>query len=470
MLPASTPSSVPGLVDRVREAAPKLAPAVSVGATLAWWSTYFLWGTGGREPHVLSVAVALLGVSMLLVRPWRTLPLVALLLGNGVGVAAWLVVLTAPTGLAGAHEAASYTYAAQLGLVVLAWATTTARRSALVVVLLAAAGLQFTQGWLAWWGRQAPTELFQGTFYWHNQAGIFLAAGALVAYAVVVAAQRPLSPLAWVAGPLCAAGVVFTTSRGSQIGLALGILLLLGLSLGARGPRGGYLRLAGVVALSWGAATTLAGPPFFSERVAALASTAARSESLVSNGVQRFEDWRRALAIFAEWPLTGAGFYSFDSATDLVTERRDGVSTAFAHNGFLQAAADGGLVLVVPLVLALGLVLLVGARSVPAALRAGDVVQAGAVATFLVLLLHSGMDFDWTYPGLLSLTALVAVLALPTDLTGTAAARHRAPGPPVGTADRRVRLALALLALTLLVASGVMAWDGGLRLNFPVTG
>ncbi|MFP5254209.1 MAG: hypothetical protein ACLGH4_10505, partial [Actinomycetes bacterium] len=131
---------------------------------------------------------------------------------------------------------------------------------------------------------------------------------------------------------------------------------------------------------------------------------------------------------------------------------------------------DGGLVLVVPLVLALGLVILVGARSIPASLRAGDFLQPGALVTFLVLLLHSGMDFDWTYPGLLSLASLVAVLALPASVTGTASRRPGLGRLRAASSDRKVQLTLALLAVGLLATSGVMAWDGGLRLNFPVTG
>ena len=431
------------------------APTMAVSAALAWWATYFTWGTGGREPRVLSVACALLLVGIVLVRPWRAVPVAALVLCNGVGVAAFTVVLTAPTGLAGVHEAASYAYAAQLGLLVLAWASTGPRRTALLTALLAAAGLQFTQGWLPWWGLQDPTKLFQGTFYWHNQAGIFLAAGALLAFTVVVAGQRPLAPLAWVVGPLCAAGVVFTTSRGSQLGLVLGTVMLLGLAVACRGVRRRAWRLVGVAGLSWVLAQVLVGPPFFAQRVSATASTAARADSFVSNGVQRIEDWRRAFAIFWEWPVTGAGFYSFDSATEIATTKRDGVSTAFAHNGFLQAAADGGVVLAVPLFLAIGAVLAVSLHALPAALRSGDFVRLGALVTLLVLLLHSGMDFDWTYPALLSLAALVAVLALPAH-------------PDLGRRSRVVGMTFAAASVLLLVASMVGAWQGGLDLNTTI--
>lgn len=424
-------------------------------ATLAWWSTRFVEGTGGREPRLLSIGLALLLVAALLVRPWRQLPLPTLVLGTGLGLAALVVVLTAPTGLAGRHEAASYVFAGQLGVVVLAWATDHVRRTLLLLTVLAAGGLQFAHGWLPWWGLQDQGRLFQGTFYWHNQAGIFLAAGALVGYVVVLANRRPLVPLGWVVAPLCTAGVVYTTSRGSQLALVLGLVLLAAVALGVPQRRSAGLRLVLAVGLGWAATTLMTGPPFFREQAPAFASTAARSESFVSNGVQRFEDWRRAIAIFTEWPLSGAGFYSFDSATLQVTEKRDGVSTAFAHNGFLQAAADGGLFLVVPLTLAVGTVLLLGLRAVRSSVRAGDVVQPGASIVFLVLVLHSGMDFDWTYPALLSLPALLVPLALP-QVSGTADA---ATGPT------RTRLTLGVVSVALLVLAAVAAWSGGLSLN-----
>jgi hypothetical protein len=397
----------------------------------------------------------LLLLSTVLVRPWRVLGPRPVLLGCSVGAAAFGVVLTAPTGWAGAHEAASFTHAALMGVVVLAWARSTERRLALQVTVIAAAGLQFSQGWLAWWGRGDQTELFQGTFYWHNQAGIFLAAGALLAFGAVAAGRPPLAPLGWVIGPLTAAGVIFTTSRGSQLALLLGTLLLLGVAIAAR-MRAGAWRLVGAAGASWLVAYVLSGPPFFADRLSATAGTEERAGSFVSNGVQRFEDWRRAFAIFNHWPVSGAGFNSFDAATELVTTKRDGVTTAYAHNGFLQVLADGGMLLALPVFGILALVLVRSVRAIPTALRAGHVGQLTGLVTLGVFLLHSGMDFDWAYPGLLSLTSLVAVLALP--LAEDRSWQPRIPAALLGT----------LLAI-LLASSAVAAWHGGLDLNAPVS-
>ncbi|HEU5035467.1 MAG TPA: O-antigen ligase family protein [Nocardioides sp.] len=418
------------------------APDLAVGAALAWWATYLTWGTGGREPHVLSVGCALLAAAYVAVRPWRVVGPVPTALVHAVALGAWAVVLTAPTGWAGGDEVAAYTLAAELGLVTWAWATDAVRRYVVLAAVLGAAGAQFAAGWLPWWGAQDPGKLFQGTFYWHNQAGIFLAAGAVLGCAAV-AAGRPVALLGWTVTPLCVAGTVYTTSRGSQIALALGVVMLLALLRTRR------LQVLVTLALSWGITWLLTGPPFFAERVSPTASTEARSASFVGNGTQRLEDWRRAAKIFEHWPFSGAGFNSFDSAARVATTPRDDVRTAFAHNGYLQAAADGGLVLIVPLVALLAVVSWRVLRGLPA-----DPVRAGGASALLALLLHSGMDFDWGYPSLLALLGPVAALALPLPVRG----------------DRgRWDLPLAALGVGLLVVAVWSGWAGGLDLSTPVS-
>ena len=77
---------------------------------------------------------------------------------------------------------------------------------------------------------------------------------------------------------------------------------------------------------------------------------------------------------------------------------------------------------------------------------------AGAGAALLVLVLHSGMDFDWAYPSLLLLPALVAPLAL----------------GPHGRPRRLVAWWPTALAVALLVTGAWWAWGGGLSLNAPL--
>ena len=440
-------------------------PDLAVVTTLLWWATYLTWGTGGREPHRLSVAAGLLLLALLTTRPWEVLPPRAYALLTLIGVAAFGVALTAPTGWHGADDAATYACVGQLAAVVLAWSQTRGHRLVLVAIVVVAGGLQFGSGWLAWWGGQDLTRPFVGTFYWHNQAAIFLAAAALVGCGAVLSGVEGLSMLGWVITPLCACGVVVTTSRASQIALAAGLVLLLVAALLAPGRRRQpVLRLGALVGLCVATTLLLTSRLMFpgaaqSGLGAVTAATAARGrrESFSGNGAQRFEDWRRAWKIFVHWPLSGAGFHSFNSAAGVATTRRDGVRTAFAHNGFLQVLSDGGLLLAAPVLMAL-----VGAawwtvRSVRRQWRRGDLLALSCGTALLVLALHSGMDFDWSYVSLLAM--FVLVLALVAEL----------PPERVARRDGWTR-AVVGVGVCLLVLSAISAWHGGLSLNVPIGG
>lgn len=353
-------------------------------------------------------------------------------------------------------------WATATGVLLLAWAGDAARggvrRTLLLVALVAAGGAQFAAGWLPWWGAQDPQKLFQGTFYWHNQVGVFLAATGLLALAAV-AHGRAVGLLGWAVAPLCVAGTVFSTSRGSQLGLGLGVVLLVVLVGGRRaGPR---LAVLGATALGGAASVVLTGPPFFPERVSPVAGTAARSESFVGNGVTRLEDWAAAWDVFARWPVTGAGFDSFRAATEAVGVGERSGMTAYVHNGFLQAFTDGGLLLGVP-VLAVTVALAAAVlRRLPAAVRGGDAVAVGAAVVLLVLALHSGMDFDWAYPSLLGLPALVAPLVVGPLVVGPPTTATR-PSPGRSPAWWSVPV------VALLLVSAACAWHGGLALNAPL--
>ena len=428
-------------------------PDAAVVALLAWWATYLTWGTGGREPRLLSAACVLAALAWVSVRPERSLSRWALLPSAALAVGACLVVAFSPTGWAGRDDAGAWVLAAATGPVLLAWVGDERRREVrrmlLVVALLGAGGAQFAAGWLPWWGAQDPEKLFQGTFYWHNQVGIFLAAIAVLALAVA-GSGGPLALLGWVVAPLCVAGTFFSTSRGSQLSLLLGFGLVLAL-IGGRAllPRVKVL-LAG--ALGVAVSVVLTGPPFFAERVSPAAGTAARSESFVGNGVTRLEDWAAAWQVFERWPVTGVGFDGFRAATEAVGVGHRAGRTAYVHNGFLQGLTDGGLLLGLPLLVVTLVLAVAVCRGLPSVVRRGEGVHVGAGAALLALVLHSGMDFDWAYPSLLLLPALVAPLAL----------------GPHGLPRRRVGWWPTALAVALLATGAWWAWGGGLSLNAPV--
>ena len=389
----------------------------AVAALLLWWSTSFVWGSGGQDRHVLSVACALLAVAACLVQPWRALPFGATFLAGSVCFAAFAVPLTAPTGWAGANDAASFTFAALLLLVLCGWAQDSVRRGALLGLLVVAALFEFAQGFVAWWASGSPDKIFVGTFYWHNQVGIYLAVGAVLALAALLGQVARLGALAWVAFPLCVAGVSYSTSRGSQIALALGVCCVGGLALHARGSwqRVG-LRLPLALGAAWLVTKVLAGPPLF-EVARSGATDAFRAQSIGENAGHRLEFWHQAWNNFLHWPLSGAGFHSFAAATRVTTERRSATS-AFAHNGYLQLLSDGGLLLAVPVCGGLVVLLVQGARR-NWATRGTEPARGVALIATVMLLLHSGMDFDWSYPALLSAVAVTGAAMTAPDRTSS---------------------------------------------------
>ncbi len=428
---------------------------VTVLAALAWWATWLTWGAGGRDPRVQSVSAGLVGVALLTAPGWRRLPAVAIVLPVSVMVAVWAVVGTAPTGYGGANEAASYAVAAVLFLVVAGWAQDSARRLLVVGVVVAACGAEFAQAFLPWWGSGTPTHLMWGTFYWHNQYAAFLLPGAVLGLAGVVSKTRPLSTLGWVVMPLSVAGVLFSTSRGGEIAAALGVVAVLALTPVVYGRRR-VLRGVLAVAVSIGVSVVLTGPPFFAHRVSIVSGTAARASSLRGNGTARLEDWQRALAVWRHWPVTGAGFHSFGAASDKVTTHHDSNLTAYVHNGFLQALSDGGLVLGLPFLLACLLVAFLALRQVVRTVRArGEFLSGALAAAVVVVMLHSGMDFDWAYASLLD---LFAILAAALVATGGLRVRRRAWPCHLVT----------VVLLAGLTASAVAAWHGNWHLTLPV--
>ena len=73
------------------------------------------------------------------------------------------------------------------------------------------------------------------------------------------------------------------------------------------------------------------------------------------------------------------------------------------------------------------------------------------------LLLHSGMDFDWSYPSLLALTAIVGALL----------------GRPVAFMPKRASVTSAAWgvgSMMMLGLAAVAAWNGVLDLNVSIVG
>ena len=177
--------------------------------------------------HVSRQGAGLAGVSVLVGiasaiplyvagRGWR-LPW-WLQLGAAALPASVILIALADGGWTGAGRAGRYAWGALLLLALAAWATSPRRR----LLAAAAAALlvldQYTVAWFPWWGSGDPLTLMLGTFYWHNQFGVYCAAGAAVGVVLAMLARGAFSLLGGVVAVFAGTGVL---ASGSRADLAL---------------------------------------------------------------------------------------------------------------------------------------------------------------------------------------------------------------------------------------------------------
>ncbi|MDQ1710951.1 MAG: hypothetical protein QOE45_401 [Frankiaceae bacterium] len=118
----------------------------------------------------------------------------------------------------------------------------------------------------------------------------------------------------------------------------------------------------------------------------------------------------------------------------------------YAHNGLLQAFAEGGLPLGLALAVAVACAALACLQRSREALRRNEFAPLGLAAAALVLMAHAFVDFDTAYA---ALPALVAVTAGGLGATASRATTRRAP--------------VAVLAVLLCLGLGAAALDGNVR-------
>jgi O-antigen ligase len=322
--------------------------------------------------------------------------------------------------------------------------------------------LEMEEAWLPWWGGEDPTHPITGTFYWWNPFAAYVLAGTTVGFAVFLRGRAGLAAFGLAGFVLGAVGLVYATSRAADACAVVALVVVTGAHLWSarwRGLRRVGPGLAAAAATVW----VVGGPPFFPHRSAPLAATAAReaAHSLTENGSYRTEFWREALKLFGRHPVVGGGYHSL--ATESVGHvPHTWALSPLAHNGYLQALSDGGLLLGVPFLLGCGAITLFVLFALRDAVRNRDF-SVGSFAVPLVLgalLAHSAVDFDWSYPADLLLTAVLAGI-----VAGNRWARR------VERSDRQDwRMGVAVLAgVGLLVVAAVVAHAGDLHLNLPVT-
>jgi len=478
---------LPPLAELVEHTAMLVALAVLVGP--------IAHSEGGRGPGAASwLAVATI-IAVAATRPWHRLTSRLWLLAPAAALAAFYVVPATGGGRAASVAALSYASACGLLLAVAAYARTPTRRAAVAGLLVAGGVAEFGWALVPWWGGRDPSQPMVGTYYWHNQLAVALLLPALLGAALAVAGRRPWRAAGWVAAPLCAAGVVLSTSRATTACLLAGWIAVLAVSVAASSRRRHAAGRALAVTVAACALTfVLPGPPLFDTRVSPLSGAAARAaagETVDANTTYRTQFWREAVSVTAHHPLTGAGYGRMAQASTSITPTT-WAHSPLAHSGPLQAFADGGLPLGVTLLVALAVVALALVRTLATGLRAavaprridsettvaaGDArdfaqvlgadaaLTMGAAVAALALLAHSLVDIDWSYPALAAQFAVVAALAVAPRHQRGAEGSSR---PPLSRRDAAAAGGSAVLVLVLALGAAA-AWGQQFHISAPQT-
>jgi O-antigen ligase len=185
------------------------------------------------------------------------------------------------------------------------------------------------------------------------------------------------------------AGLVASRSRGAASAFALTLLLL---PLAARRRR----RTALAVVLLAGLGVAWIG---LGGIVGAFEARGVRSS--------RLDLWADMLPMVPRFPVFGLGLNAFASAYPWYQTYWPGWWIGQAHNEYLQALLDGGIV-------GLGLLVLFLATVFRAALRGAALVglEIGLFGALLMLALHNLVDFNWQIPANAATWVALAALAL----------------------------------------------------------
>jgi O-antigen ligase len=343
---------------------------------------------------------------------------------------------------------------------------------ALASLVVFSGAVQFYWSFIPWRGGGDATVAMVGTFYWHNQFGAFMLAPAVIGASFVLANRQFSRLVGWILVPIVVAGVVYSTSRGSQLVLVVAWASLFVLALRMRtGARRAIIRLVVLSVLCAAVAFLVAGPPFFSTWHLPWQATQARSAtggSLTDNSGYRVYMWRESISVFQHNPLTGTGYGALARAAAKVTPA-SWPRSPLSHNDYLQSMADGGILLALPFLTACGWFAFRLCRQLFTVVRrhVSDPARVGIVLAAAAMMAHSFIDFDWSYPALFATAAVMIGLAL------APATLRRPTNAPVAVATRHRPRFAALVAVAVLAAAlvtgAIAGHGGGVSLTVPIS-
>jgi O-antigen ligase len=206
------------------------------------------------------------------------------------------------------------------------------------------------------------------------------------------------------ASVVMALSVMLTMSRSGIIAFTLSLLVMGWFALRALGDRARRATAAVSLAVLLLVVVTWAGPD-------ALVTRFTSGEwGELSN---RRGAWADARSVIQHFPLVGTGLNTYWAAALFYQQHELTHFFAQAHNDYLQLAAEGGVLLVVPALVCLGIFI----RDVRRAMREqrGSMswwLRAGAVTSLLAIACQEVVEFSLQMPGNAALFAVVCAIAL----------------------------------------------------------
>jgi O-antigen ligase len=219
-----------------------------------------------------------------------------------------------------------------------------------------------------------------------------------------------------------ALALVLTMSRSGMVAFAVSISLagawaLRRFPVGAkRWVLGAYFTSLIVLAMGW------AG-------VDAIAARLASADPATLN--ERLPIWRDTWHMVREFWLTGTGLNTYGVATLFYQTSAPGFHLREAHNDYLQRAAEGGVLLGVPIVCAIATVVHAIGRRFAGSTGSSYWIRLGAVTGLSAIAMQSIVDFSLQMPGNAALFAVLCGIALHRDSRTSVIRESRdSCGPP----------------------------------------
>jgi O-antigen ligase len=161
-----------------------------------------------------------------------------------------------------------------------------------------------------------------------------------------------------------------------------------------------YLMFLTLLVVAWAGADTIA---------------ARFSTANVDTVNDRLPIWRDTFAIVRDFWLTGTGLNTYGVATLVYQTSLQGLHLREAHNDYLQLAAEGGLLLGIPIAGALTAFAIAVRREFRTSTGSSYWIRLGAVIGLVAIAVQTTVDFSLQMPGNAVLCAVLCGIALHRD-------------------------------------------------------